>query len=309
MAEGGQPVAISRELETLGQSPVHASFSRGVTAHPKIDPVTQEMMVFRSDWKKPWLQYGVIAPDGTESLDVEISVPAPAMMHDMAITESHSILLDLNVGFDFSMLQKGFRIPICWQDARQSRLCVIPRHGGKVAWFDIEPCFIQHVVNAYDTPSGKIVFDVARYPHYFRLCPDGRSFLPNPLAVLWRYTIDMSSNTVAEQQLGDLNIELPRLNDAKMGRPYRYLYAVEQPTAEEMRGIVRYDQNSEPIFVQKQNASHEDDGWLLVCVYKHITHTTEIRVLSAENVSAPPVATVSLDRRIPAGFHGAWVPA
>lgn len=196
--------------------------------------------------------------------------------------------------------------------------------GGKVAWFDIEPCFIQHVVNGYDTSAGEIVLDVARYPYYFRFAPDGDSFLPNPLAVLWRYTIDVRGGKVTERQLGDLNIELPRINEAKTGRPYRYLYAVEQPSTEEMRGIVRHDvksgstehhriapgdQNSEPVFVPRPSSRQEDDGWLLVCVYKKITDTTEVRILDARNVSAPAVATVSLGRRIPAGFHGVWIAA
>jgi carotenoid cleavage dioxygenase len=49
------------------------------------------------------------------------------MMHDMAITESRSILMDLSVGYDFSMLEQGYRIPIRWQDARQSRLGAVQR--------------------------------------------------------------------------------------------------------------------------------------------------------------------------------------
>ncbi len=324
LAERGQPAAINYELETLGPTPAQSAFSRGISGHPKIDPVTGELMTFQATWEQPWLRYGVIDADGHETLNMNIDVAAPAMMHDIAITETHTIFMDLNVGFDFSMLQRGYRIPVCWQPNRRSRLGVLARHGGNVTWLEIEPCFIQHVVNAWNTPAGEIVLDVVRYPWYFRPNPDGQDFLPNPLAVLWRYTIDLQRGNVAEQQLGDRHIELPRINEIHTGRENRYLYAVEQPTDTEMRGIVRYDlvsgatlrhavsegdQNSEPVFVPRPGAVDEDDGWLLVCVYKKASDTSEIRMLDAKNIFDPPLATVELQRRIPAGFHGAWIAA
>ena len=94
------------------------------------------------------------------------------MMHDMAITATHSILLDLNVAYDFSMLSRGYRMPLRWDDDRKARLGVIPRHGGKMRWFEVAPCFIQHVVNAYDADFGSsnrqhtTVEDVSWSPKY-----------------------------------------------------------------------------------------------------------------------------------------------
>ncbi len=347
LAEGGQPLAINSSLETLGTTTHHPLFAGGFTAHPKIDPKTQELMGFRADWNPPWLRYCVLDRTGATSIDVPIDTPGPAMMHDMAITATHSILFDLNVGYDLSMLQHGHRMPLRWQDARQARLGIVPRHGVEVRWLSIEPCFIQHVVNAYDAPGNRIVLDVVRYPHYFKLDRSGVDFLPNPLALLWRYTIDLHAGSVTERALDDRNIELPRINEAYMGQPYRYAYAVLQPTASDMRGIVQYDlkqgtsqhyqadggdskfkalrdgdQNSEPVFVPRrasQSGSGQDinarrpddaeaDGWLLVCVYRQDTHASELHILVAGDLNGGPVAVVDLERRIPAGFHGAWVP-
>jgi len=324
LAEGGMPARIDRMLHTLGPATSLGSFSAGMASHPKFDPVTGELITFRADWRAPWLRYGVVDAGGRTTLDRQIDVPAPAMMHDMAITATHSILMDLHVAYDFSMLQRGFRLPICWQDDRRSRLAVMPRHGGEVTWLDIEPCFIQHVVNAYDDADGRIVLDVVRYPSYFRIDRDGTGFSDNPLGVLWRYTVDLQRRTVTEAALDDLHIELPRIDDRRTGRQNRYLYAVEQPVSNAFRGIVRYDlvtgsrqhhridegdQNSEPVFVPRPGGVAEDDGWLLVCVYRCATDSSEIRLLHAADIAAPPVATVALDRRIPAGFHGAWIPA
>jgi carotenoid cleavage dioxygenase-like enzyme len=324
LAEGGQPVAIDSALNTLGATSLFEGFADGMTAHPKLDQQTQELMTFHANWNSPFLRYGVVDAKGAINCEMEISVPEPAMMHDMAITETHSILLDLNVGYDFSMLERGYRIPLCWQEDRQSRLCIVPRHGGEVRWFLIEPCFIQHVVNAFDTPSGNIVLDVVRYPWYFKLEPGTLEFLPNPLGVLYRYTIDLQNGKVKEQQLYEKNIELPRINEAYTGRKNRYVYAVEQPSDDEMRGLVRLnletleeqhhfveegDQNSEPVFVPRLKEGYEEDGWLLVCVYRQESDCSEIRILDAKDISLAPIATVFLDRRIPAGFHGAWIPS
>lgn len=322
LAEGGPPVVVDAALETSGQWTAQTEFTRGMTAHPKIDPVTKELITFHAHWSEPFLRYGVIDAKGVEIVNMEIDIPAPAMMHDMAVTETYSILLDLGVGYDFSLLKKGYRIPVCWQDARVSRLGIVPRHGGEVSWLEITPCFIQHVVNAYDAEAEVIVLDAVRYPWYFKIDPQTREFTPDPLGELWRYTINLQQRTVHEEQLIESNIELPRINELHTGRYNRYSYAVEQPTATEMRGIIRYDaltttmqrhsidagdNNSEPIFVPDCNGTAEDDGWLLVSVYRQATDSNEIRILDARNISGKALATISLGRRIPAGFHGAWI--
>jgi len=326
LAEGGPPVRVNTSLETLGQSDFHPTLNAGVTAHPKIDARTGELMCFRADWATPFLTYSVLNQEGKQTVALEVDLAAPSMMHDMAITARHSILMDLNVGYDFSMFDEGYRIPICWDEKRTSRLCVLARDGSAMNWFDIEPCFIQHVVNASEKSPDTLEMDVVRYPRYFKRDKRNQGFLPNPLGVLWRYTIDLIQGSVIEQQLDDLHIELPRINESWVGHPNRYLYAVVQPSDREMRGIVCYDlasntqqihpvapgdQNSEPIFVPKPgtNNANENDGYILVCVFRHSSNTTEIRILDASDISKAPLATVALGRRVPAGFHGAWIPA
>ncbi|MCE9670761.1 carotenoid oxygenase family protein [Myxococcus stipitatus] len=323
MAEGGAPLAITTGLDSLGVPRRHEGFGGGMTAHPKVDPLTGELIAFRADWRAPWLRYGVADAQGVQRVDLAIDVPAPSMMHDIAITETRSLLLDLNVGYDFSMLKHGHRMPLRWYDDRQARIGVIPRHGGDVRWFGIEPCFIQHVVNAYDRDEAHVVLDAVRYPSYLRLDASTGRFADNPVAMLWRYVIDTANGIVEEGPLADGGLELPRINESRTGRRYRYLYAVEQPTPVEMRGVVRFDhergttlryavpagdQNSEPVFVPRPGGVDEDDGWLLVMVYRAATDTSDLVILDARELHTGPVATVHLPRRVPAGFHGAWVP-
>ncbi|NKC01675.1 MAG: carotenoid oxygenase [Pseudomonadales bacterium] len=321
MAEGGVPLAVNSDLGTEGARALGA-----MTAHPKVDPVTGELFWFRADWNQPWLLYGEVDAQGQSQRELEIEVAGPGMMHDMAITASHSILMDLSVGYDFSLLQKGVRMPICWQEGRPSRLCLVPRGSGEVIWVEIEPCFIQHVINAYDIAGSKIVFDVVRYPWYLKFDMATTEFKANPLGVPWRYVIDIEAGTATETQLDDRRVELPRINESRTGRPYEYHYSVAQPSNTEMRGVLKYDlktghaechdidpgdSNSEPVFVPATSRadSAEDAGWVLVCVYRAATDTSEVRILDAHRIADAPLAVVDLGRRIPAGFHGAWIPA
>jgi len=328
LAEGGVPLAIDGELNTLGLPASHPGVAQGMTAHPKIDPLTKEMVSFRQDWMAPYLKYMVFDQSGSETLSQEVAMQSPSMMHDMAITQSYALFIDSSVSIDFDLLEKGFRIPIRWYDDRPCRLGVLPRNGGEVTWLEIDPCFVQHVVNAFDDGEDKITLDVMRYPWYLKFDQQAMEFEPNPLATLWRYHIDLSTNQVSASEIFENSAELPRINENKVGLNYRYLYAVEQPTADEMRGILKYDlkkgalqrhlidrgdQNSEPVFVARNGAKNEalkeDDGWLLVCVYRQESHTSDVLILDAKDVSQAPLAVVKLPRRIPAGFHGAWIPA
>lgn len=326
LAEGGLPLRIDRELRSLGPTVAHPALAAGSTAHPKVDPVTGELVSFVSGWAPPFLRYLVTGPDGATTLDTTIDLPHSPMIHDLAITETRSVLFDGNVGYDLSMLAAGHRIPIRWHDDRPARIGVIPRHGGEPVWVEIEPCFVQHVVNAFDDGPTRIVVDAVRYPWYFRVEEGSTDFVPDPLGVLWRWTIDLERGSVIEGPFGaDApfdEIELPRIDESRTGRANRHLWAVEQPSTVEMRGLRHHDlatgtaqrwvpspgdQNSEPVFAPRPGATAEGDGWILACVHRGASDTTDVVILDAIDIAAGPVATVHLPRRIPAGFHGIWL--
>lgn len=320
LAEGGPPIAVNRGLQTLGPATTHRQTQAGMTAHPKVDPVSGELIWFRADWQPPYVRYGVTDRNGRPVYETMIETAAPAMMHDFAITENFSILLDLSVGYDFSMLQQGYRLPLCWQPQKPSHLLVVPRYGGPVQRLEIEPCFIQHVVNAYECAANQLVLDVVRYPWYFKRKSQGMA--PDPLGTLWRYHIDLGRGHVAASERVALHLEMPRINETRTGRRARYAYFVAQPSETEMRGLVRVDledgavvrhavvpgnQNSEPVFVARANAEQEDGGYLAACVYDAKRDASDVMILDARDISAAPLAVIHLPRRIPAGFHGTWL--
>jgi carotenoid cleavage dioxygenase len=43
-------------------------------------------------------------------------------------------------------------------------------------------------------------------------------------------------------------------------------------------------------------------------VYDAATNGSDLVILDADNLAAPPTATIRLPRRVPTGFHGNWLP-
>jgi carotenoid cleavage dioxygenase len=53
----------------------------------------------------------------------------------------------------------------------------------------------------------------------------------------------------------------------------------------------------------------EGEGWLMTFVYDHARNVSDFVILDAMDVARGPVAEIRMPRRVPYGFHGAWIPA
>jgi all-trans-8'-apo-beta-carotenal 15,15'-oxygenase len=62
----------------------------------------------------------------------------------------------------------------------------------------------------------------------------------------------------------------------------------------------------EPCYVPKPDAKSEDDGYLIVQVFRLSSHTTEFAVLDAKKIQSGPVAVVDTGVLLPYGFHGTY---
>jgi carotenoid cleavage dioxygenase len=196
----------------------------------------------------------------------------------------------------------------------------MPRDGGDadVRWFDVEPCYIFHPMNAYDD-GDTIVLDVVRHPKMFdteRLGPD-----EGP-PTLDRWVIDLADGKVRESRIDDRGQEFPRVDERLVGKRHRYGYApafgdennganrlhkhdfIGGGTADRAFGAGK--QLGEFVFHPRSADSAEDDGVLMGYVYDQATDRSELAILDAQTLQ--DVATVKLPHRVPAGFHGNWVP-
>ncbi|GAA3444618.1 carotenoid oxygenase family protein [Planomonospora venezuelensis] len=319
LVENGLPYEVGPGLETVGPCDFGGRLATAMTAHPKQDPVTGELLFFGYGFAPPYLTYHRLSAAGELVESREIEVPGPTMMHDFAITENHVVWLDLPVVFDLEGALRG--IPYRWDDAYGARLGVMRRDGGdgeRVRWHEIDPCYVFHVGNAHEDAEGQVVLDAVRYsPGSFAQAWEAIGGAADPAvaaasaaaiggATLHRWTLGA---TAKQEQLDDLGIEFPSLNGERTGLANRYLYAVTGDA------VVKYDTVTgaslvraaggpagEAVFVPAEGARSEDDGWLMSIV--GAGDGSELRVLEAGSLEQ--VAAVRLPRRVPAGFHGGW---
>ncbi|KAK8928661.1 Carotenoid 9,10(9',10')-cleavage dioxygenase 1 [Platanthera zijinensis] len=61
-------------------------------------------------------------------------------------------------------------------------------------------------------------------------------------------------------------------------------------------------------FVSKRGDFEEDDGWIISYVHNEQTNTSQVHIIDAKNFEGGLVAKITLPRRVPYGFHGAFIP-
>ncbi len=235
LVESSLPYEISNDLETIGAYDFGGKLVDSMTAHPKICPLTGEMHFFGyGSIFTPYVTYHRVDASGELVINRPVDVPAQTMMHDFALTAGHVIFTDLPIVFNLDIALRGEGdMPYRWDDAYGARLGVLRRDDpfGEIRWFDIDPCYVFHVANSYDSADGNsIVLQAVRYPELWR---DGGDFQAD--GVLWSWTLDLASGTVAERQLDDRSVEFPRIDDRLAGSPARYTVSVAGDR------LIRYD--------------------------------------------------------------------
>nr|WP_205862906.1 carotenoid oxygenase family protein [Planosporangium thailandense] len=320
LVEVGLPYELTPELDTVGPCDFGQRLTTAMTAHPKQDPDSGELHFFGYSALPPYLTYHRLSAAGELVESREIPVAGPTMMHDFAITSQHVVWLDLPVVFDLALLPQG--IPYRWDDRYGARIGVMPRDGtGAVRWFDVEPCYVFHVGNAYSDPGGSVVLDAVRYdPAGFASVWEQVAGHPDPArsaAVastgrLHRWRLDPATGARKEEVLDDRYVELPTHHDGRTGRLCDYLYAVSEHAivkyavfrgAARTRDLGTDRQVGEAVFVPADGARAEDEGWLISIVSDPAG--SSLVVLDAVELAV--VASVRLPRRVPAGFHGSWI--
>ncbi|HEY9811429.1 MAG TPA: carotenoid oxygenase family protein [Halomicronema sp.] len=324
--EGGFPHAISLpNLDTIGDYNFNGKLASSFTAHPKVDPVTGEMMFFGYSFSPPYLTYGVVSSQGDLLKSVPFDLPQPVMMHDFAITENYTIFMDLPLTFSLERIQKGEPL-LMFESNRVSRFGIVPRHGDntQIRWFESSPCFIFHTLNAYED-GDEIILMACRISSIDVLNGDNNSSeTPGELAYLYRWRFNLKTGEVSEEKLADQPSDFPRINEQFLGRKSRYGYSSKfvKTAMPLFDGLIKHDfQNGnakihnfgehrfggEAVFVPSPDSKSEDDGWLMTFVYDTQTDVSELVIVSAKDFEAEPIARVILPQRVPYGFHGIWV--
>jgi carotenoid cleavage dioxygenase len=219
------------------------------------------------------------------------------------------------------------RPPYAWEPEKGTFVGVMARNAAvdTIRWFEADPCFVFHPMNAWEEGS-LIHADVMEYPVAPLFPKADGSFAGNAPARLVRWTLDLAggANRVTRTPLDDLAGEFPRIDDRRAGLAYRHGWFAANAgrpgsvlfdslahvdLANGRRATLDFaygDVPGEPVFVPRSADAPEGDGWIVTVVYRGDEDRSDFIVLDAADIAAGPIATASLPRRVPFGFHGSW---
>ena len=331
LMEGALPTQLQAgTLETLGEYDFKGKLQTAMTAHPKTDPETGEMLFFGYAPFPPYLTYHVADKDGRLVRSAEIDIAWPSMIHDFVTTRDYVIFILCPLVFSIENVAANGTL-FTWEPERGTRIGVMPRSGGNadVKWYSTEASYVFHPMNAY-AEGQRLVVEVARFGKLTFMDPSGQEKPQGPEVNprLHRWTIDLAAGTLRSEPLDDRIAEFPRVNEGKVGLQHRYGYmagagaSMEGPPT--FNAIYKYDHQTgrqethdfgpgkgcgEAVFVPRSTTAAEDEGYLMTFVYDAANNRSEFVLLDAPNVGGEPIARVQIPRRVPYGFHGNWVSA
>jgi carotenoid cleavage dioxygenase-like enzyme len=317
-------------LDTVGEYDFGGTLSTGLTAHPKLDPETGELMVFDYSVLPPYLTYSVMSADGQMVHHTDIDLPGPRLLHDLAITARHTIFLDFPLMWDPELLARG-KTKVAFRTDMPARFGILGRHaeGDAIKWFEAESCYMYHTINAWES-GDEVVLVGCRIENPLAESV-GDEVVPNidvlrlqPYLHEWRF--NLVTGAVRERALDDVMTEFPRMNNAHLGRKTRFSYnprIAPEPTLL-FDGFIKYDTEAgtstvheygdgrfggETVFAPRTGAKSEADGYVLTFVTEAGTGASEAIIVDAQRVEDGPVARIRIPQRVPIGYHAWWVGA
>jgi carotenoid cleavage dioxygenase len=317
-------------LETIGLeawTPID-----GVSAHPKVDERTGELLFFNYSLHPPYMHYGVVDRHNRLVHYVPVPLPGPRLPHDMAFTENYAILADLPVYWDPELIAKNV-YAVRFYRQMKTRFAILPRRGGSgaIRWFDAAPTYVLHWLNAYEDGDDIVLdgyFQEDPTPPPLEGAPPGYGHMMAYLdlhslkARLHRWRFNLKTGQTEERRLSEEIVEFGMINQRHTGRPYRYGYsAVGKKGMFLFTGLRKHDVEtgrmwsldlapgeyaSESPFAPRLGAKDEDDGYVVTFTINETTGRSECLVIDAKRFDAGPVCRLALPHKLCSGTHSTW---
>ncbi|MCE9574410.1 MAG: carotenoid oxygenase family protein [Deltaproteobacteria bacterium] len=320
------PHRIGPELASLGRDDFGGALTRlGMNAHPRIDPATGELFALGYGGR-PWLRLHHLDAAGQLVAAIDIDLPTPTIVHDLAITARHVLIFDLPLHLDLPRAMRGVPYPIVWRPEAGGRIGVLPRtatDASAIQWVPCPPRFVYHAANAFDDGDA-IVVDVVTHASQGLRDRVGPFDGPTPLE---RWRVEPLAGRTTTVVVDERHTEFPTIDPRRVGRPYRRAYGVALHDVGGpdfryggLRGydlatgaVVTHDEGpgvhfDEGVFVPAHPQAAEDEGHVLAFAWDRARDRSELVVLDASDLAGPAIARVALPTRVPHGFHGAWIP-
>jgi carotenoid cleavage dioxygenase-like enzyme len=318
-------------LDTLQRVDIDGAITAtSFTAHPKVDPVTNELLAFsyqaRGDATRD-IAFYVFGPDRKLINEVWFEMPYAACVHDFAITDEWAVFPFFPLITDLDVVKAGGPY-YQWHPDQQVHIALVPRYGTAegIRWFKGPAASAGHMMNAFRDGS-KVHLDVCLYEGNcfpFFPTPQGEVTAPVP-PFLTRLTVDLQDPQagIGKRRLFPIPCEMPRTDDRYQGHAYRNGFVISGRAPDGSSGITRIDVTTgvsdawmpgpgdsvqEAQFVPRNLDSPEGDGWIVLLVCRASRMRSDLVVLDATQLAAGPVATFRIPVRVRATFHGMWVP-
>jgi carotenoid cleavage dioxygenase-like enzyme len=235
-------VSKTGELRTIkalsdlnGSIPFDPLTGGALGAHSRVDPSTGEKIAVSyatggPGQGPPTARHDVWNAKGKLTHSVTVPLPAPIMIHDLAITPSLSVIFDLPLTV---RIEKAFldRFLVEYEKDTPGRLGLLPRYASssnQVQWFDVEAGVVLHACNAYHDAQGRVVVQA------FRAVPaDPTAYIAKfTPAFPYQWILDPATGRcVEERYLSDTPTEFPNMSPHMHGREASYCYALSLSSA------------------------------------------------------------------------------
>ncbi|KAH1587096.1 hypothetical protein KXX34_006877 [Aspergillus fumigatus] len=232
-------------LQTIGYDPFAGQVAaKTFTAHPKVDPFTNELVVFGYEAKGlATLDVVIYALNqyGQKQHEQWIKLPYCAMVHDCAITPNFIILVLWPFEADLERMKAGNH-HWAWNATRAATFIVAPRRPGSFVpkgWrpgesrvYEWDNCIALHTAGAWEEDDcGTLYMESSRvFDNELPFFPPAAGAMPPPTGkadfVRWRFDLsEPSGSRISKPQIIlDLPCEFPRIDERIMTKPYTCLF-------------------------------------------------------------------------------------
>jgi len=317
-------------LETLGPWDFNGKYTAtSMSAHPKIDPVTGEMIAYgyqaKGDLSDDIAVY-TMNPKGEIIKEVWLKSPYLGIIHDIAITQKYVLIPVIARTTSLERLKSGE--PMWeWNGNLPTMVGVLPRHGEAkdVRWYKGPARNTLHFLNATDRGS-KITMELPtssgeRDPSQIRR---------------WTFDLKSKKDSFQEDVVSTTPGILPRMDDRFLSLDYRYAYVGSRDTSvpadtKRAPGMGPFTSNvmqrldtktgeikqchvepvqslQENMFVPRKGSTEEGDGYVMAVASNYESMTSDLVIADARRIEEGVIATVKLPFRLRSGTHTNWFP-